>query len=464
MELRDYQQQAVDDIRAAFAQGHRKVIFQLPTGGGKTPIVSHIIKQVHGRKLRTWAIAHRKELIYQLRDTLARFEVNSGIIMSGHDFTAHRSQVCSIQTLARRLHYPLWDKPKWQPTLIICDEAHHARSSTYQKAFNKFPNALILGVTATPCRTDGKGLGDVFNHMVCGPSISQLVEQGYLVPPKYFVSANVMGDHNVRKTAGDYNLSDLGEAVSETRLEGDLVREWLDKAQGLQTIVFAVNIEHSERIVNQYLGAGIPAAHIDCETHPDRRQEILAEFAAGRIKVLSNCSIVTEGFDVPACSCVQIARPTQSTSLYFQQVGRALRPAAGKSHAIVLDHAGVYEFHGNVLTPMHWTLAKTKPKEAQPNWLGDQEAVEPKPKPEKVITHNGEEVLIEVPYCADRAWLEELNRLNRLARERHYKKGWVAYRLRERFPVLSLEQYRVIAKTLGYHWRWADRQVEAQAS
>lgn len=464
MGLRPYQQNGIDEIRDSFAVANRRVLYQLPTGGGKSKVLSHIVKSAYDKGSRVMMLAHRKELIYQLRGHVEGEGLQAGVIMAGHDFTSHRIQVASIQTLTRRLGYPLWDNSEWHPQLILTDECHHAKAASYQSVYNRFPNARLLGVTATPIRTDGKGLGDVFDDMVCGPQIHELVSAGFLCSPKYFCSGNVMGDRKVGRVAGDYNKRELGQAVSETRLEGNLVREWFAHAEGLQTIVFAVNVEHSQRIVNEYLAVNVPAAHLDHHSSPEHRAQVLADFAVGKIKILSNVGLVTEGFDVPATACVQLARPTQSLGLYYQMVGRALRTAPDKPEAIILDHAGCYLAHGNVLTPYHWKLHPTPEKEPQPDWLDDgqepREATTPK---ERIVTHDGREILVEVGFDFGDAWANELSRLNRLAQERSYKPGWVARQMQERFDDMDLAQYRILARSCGYHYQWADRQM-AKAS
>ena len=452
MQLRPYQTSAIAQLYEHYQAATKRVVLQIPTGGGKTATCAQIIKDCYGKGHSVLVLAHRTELLTQMQATLARFGISAGIIKAGHPKTPSLVQVASIQTYARRLAAPLQT-----PRLIVVDECHRLATGTqYQQVLSAHPDAFLLGLTATPIRLDGKGLGDIFEALIHGPQISELVEQGYLVPPSYRVCKSMIEGMSLRARSGDYSQRELDRVAGETLLQGDLVREWHTHAEALQTITFAINCDHSRSIVEAYRAAGIPAAHLDGSTPADERKRILGAFAAGLVRVLCNVGIVTEGFDVPAVACVQLARPTKSVSLYYQMVGRALRPAEGKFEAIVLDHAGCYAEHGNVLTPYHWELTTTKPKEVQPDWI-EREA---KPVKERVITCEGNEVLITIEYDADRAWFDELLRLKDIAEASRYKPGWVAARLSQRFPVLTLEQRKVVAKVLGYHWKWAERQME----
>lgn len=446
MQLREYQIKLKREIYQAWQEGATKVLAQLPTGGGKSCVLSSIVKDAEAKGYEVLVMAHRHELLEQLQGTLRRYEIFSGLIKSGYPYTPMPVQVASVQTMAKRL-----EKIELNPKLIVYDEAHHCTASTYRKILDFYPNAKVLGMTATPCRTDGKGLGDIFEVLVKGATIPELVELGSLVPPTYYVSRSVIFGLPVRTSGGDYHLGDLGNAVRESRIEGDLVREWKEKAEDLQTIVFAVNVEHSIEIVKKYREAGIPSHHLDCSIPPIERKAILSQFATGKIKVLSNVGIVSEGFDVPACSCVQIARPTKSLSLYFQMIGRALRPLKGKSEAIVLDHGGVYVELGCVMAPINWHLNESKPvknKEAQPDWI----VREPREIP--VLGVNEEEILIKVELGADSHWVLELQKLVALQKKRGYKALFVAHKLREKY-LLTEDQWKQVGKVLGFKRGWA---------
>jgi superfamily II DNA or RNA helicase len=444
MELRDYQIKMVNEVRAAMGQGVRRVLMQSPTGSGKTATFCHIVSSAESKGKTVLVLAHRQELIIQSWKTLKRYGIDAGVIMAGYKAHPTKSvQVASIQTLVRRLNHKHHDFD-----LIVYDEAHHARSSTSQKVFDRWPNAYVLGVTATPCRTDGKGLSDVFNTLIHGPQIAELIEMGFLVAPEYVTTPHEIDLSGVKITAGDYNRRQLAQAVRQAQIHGDLVSHWMTYAKGLQTIVFAVDCEHSRSIVDEYNEAGVVAAHVDGDTPSDERKKLIKSFSDGHIKILSNVGIFTEGFDLPEIACVQIARPTKSVSFYFQCIGRALRPANGKTKAIVLDHAGVYHDLGSVAEPRTWELTGTKKKR-------EKEAADQKEESsERIVEFDGTVRLVKVEN-GDTKWLKDLSSLLKSARDLGRKKGWVSFRFVELYPDPTDEQLKVVARALGYHWKWA---------
>jgi superfamily II DNA or RNA helicase len=364
--------------------------------------------------------------------------------MAGYDPNFQADiQVASVQSLLKRLHlYKHFD-------LIVCDEAHHSSSNSYLKIFAAYPKAYVLGVTATPCRIDGKGLGDLFSVLVHGEQVQALIDLGNLVPPKYITTPSSFDLADVKMTGGDYNKKQLAKAVRDAQIQGDLVKHWLEHAQDLQTIVFAVDCEHSREIVEQYRQSGIKAEHIDANTHFETRARIIKQFAAKEIQVLSNVSIFTEGFDLPEIACVQIARPTKSVSLYYQMVGRALRPLAGKTEAIVLDHAGVFHELGSVADPKYWELNETKPKRARER---DFEQTE-REKTEIKIDVTTKLVVV----CNNTPqWAKDLNGLLKSKAENNYKKGWVIHQFLKQCPAPDLIQAKTLGRALGFHHQWAD--------
>lgn len=324
----------------------------LPTGGGKTVIFSHISSLGVKRQRRVLVMMHRTELIHQAASKMRTYGMVPDIIQGNsewYDITG--CYVASVQTLSRR-DFPEVD-------LLIIDEAHHATAASYRKIIEEQirRGGKVLGVTATPVRTNGEGFQDLFEDLVLGPSMSELIAGGYLVPTKVYAAP--LGPDSLRsikKTGGDYNNKQLAEAVSQTIIKGALVEHWKKYAAGKKTVLFAVNVELSRRYVEEYRAAGVPAAHVDGETPADEREEIFRKFRSGEVLVLSNVSIATEGVDIPDCEVVQLARPTQSLSLYLQCVGRGLRPAPGKTHAIVLDHADCTLTHGFAEMDRIWSL------------------------------------------------------------------------------------------------------------
>ena len=359
MTLRDYQ--ASDDARITEAfQSHRRVLYVSPTGSGKTVVLCKRIQDAVAAGRTVDFIAHRKELIDQCSKKLTDNGIAHGIIMRGQRGDGDAPvQVCSIQTLIRREHR--------RADIGIVDEAHHAPSDSYQGALSAYP--FTLGVTATPCRLDGRGLGDCFDGMVVGSTARELTAAGWLVPSRVFAPTrpDLQGVHS---RAGDYIAAELQAAMDKPKLIGDIVDHWLRLAKGRPTVVFATGVKHSLSIVAAFRVAGVNAAHLDADTPIAERESILADLASNRLSAVSNCGILTEGWDAPIVSCVIIDRPTQSLSLYLQMVGRSLRPYPGKSDCLVLDHAGATLRHGFVADDREWSLDPSvrhgRPKDDSP--------------------------------------------------------------------------------------------------
>jgi len=349
MQLRPYQQQAIDDLRHAYRTGARAPLLCLPTGAGKTVVFAQIARSAAERGNRVLILVHRRELVRQASDKLATAEVNHGIIASGIRTTLSNVQVASVQTLVRRL-----DLCKWSPGLIIIDEAHHASSNTWQKILNHWPQALRLGVTATPVRTTGRGLADVFDHLTLGPSVADLIDADFLSHSRIYAPPQVADLSGIRTRAGDYANDQAAAAMDRPTVTGDAIAHYQRLAAGQQAIVFCCNVKHAVSVCDSFKTAGIAAALLLGTT--ENRDQVVADFAFHRIKLLITVDVVSEGFDVPAASCAILLRPTKSLGLYLQQVGRVLRPAAGKSHAIILDHVGNVTRHGFPDDHRHWSL------------------------------------------------------------------------------------------------------------
>lgn len=310
IKLRPYQIQGIRDIFDAWNPATKdlmNVLFQMPTGTGKTTVFSEIVRRARLKNKTILIVVHRKELVEQIVDRLSNFEIEAGII-SGQfkPDTEKEVQVATIQSLSNR-QYPAAD-------IIIIDECHHAKAATYKKLWEIYPKARFLGVTATPIRMSGEGFSDLFDILVNCGKLSEFVAQGYLVKVRHLVGMTP-NLSSIRVKMNDYAQDELGELMQDTELMADLVESYHKKAEGKKTIVFAVNIEHSRQIVQRYRMEGIPADHIDANTPKKEREEILQRFRDGQIKVLSNVDIVSEGFDVPDCEVVQLARPTKSLPL-----------------------------------------------------------------------------------------------------------------------------------------------------
>lgn len=356
--IRPYQAESIDDLTTAVAHGARRVLLVAPTGSGKTVIFSRIIQHATSNGKKVLFLAHRREIVNQTTDKLDQLGVPSGIIMSGDEWDHTQPvTVASIQTL----HSWMIRRKRMSPPkadVVFIDEAHHYNSSkTWQDILALYPEAYILGATATPINRRGRGLGHFFDAMVKCPTIEELTEQKYLVPVRYFVPSlpDLAG---IKVTAGDYNEKQLENRMDKPKIIGDICENWARQKDCVnrKTLIFATGIKHSIHIVEEFTKIGVKAAHVDGHTDKSERDRIVKEFSEGDIQVLSNCAVFTEGTDIPAASCLIFARPTKSLLLYLQVAGRGLRPYPGKENLIMLDHAGVVKEHGAVAQDWEWKL------------------------------------------------------------------------------------------------------------
>lgn len=351
MSLRLYQIDIIEEARRLMKQGKRSLLVQSPTGSGKTLLTAHMLKTAAEKGMASIFLVHRRELVKQSVRAFSDVRVPHGVIAAG--FCEDRTplvQVASVQTLAKRL-----DKIR-KPKLIVYDECHHIAAGSWAKVHSSFPDAFHIGLTATPQRLDGTGLGKWFTHMINGPSVSWLIEHGYLSPYSLFAppSPNLAGVHT---RMGDFVKSELDQALNKPTITGDAIRHYQIHASNKRAVVFCCSVEHSKNVVAQFNHAGIPAAHVDGETDVTERDSAIRRFSRGEILVLSNVELFGEGFDLPAIEAAILLRPTQSLGLYLQQVGRALRPSPGKQKAIILDHAGLVEKFGLPDEERDWSLA-----------------------------------------------------------------------------------------------------------
>ena len=351
MILRQYQLDVVAKILACVA---RLILLVAPTGSGKTVIAAEIIRAYQAQGKRVVFVAHRREIVHQTRDHLAEFGIDAGIILADHPTDPDALvQVCSIQTLHARCIRGRQEIPA--ADLLIIDEAHHARAGTYRLLIEKYPNAKIIGLTATPCRGDGRGLGNVFEVMLECPQVQDLIDQGHLVATKVFAPStpDLTG---VKTRMGDYVESQLAERVNTAELVGDIVSEWHRLAERRKTVIFASGVAHSRHLEDEFRKSGVRVTHLDGTTDKRERDEILRRLDRGEIEVVCNAMVLVEGWDMPCVSCCVLARPTKSLGLFRQMVGRVLRPAPGKADALVLDHSGATIRHGFVEHPVVWPL------------------------------------------------------------------------------------------------------------
>lgn len=351
--LRSYQVEGDAAVQAVRAEDPRaRVLAVAPTGAGKTTLFGHWVLGEVARGGRALVIAHRTELIAQARARLIAQGLPAsdvGVVMGdgrmivdGRTVQCARPhapvQVCSIDTLRRRV------LPRGV-TLVVIDEAHRSLSKSYRDVINAYPDAFVVGVTATPYRADERGLGDLYNRLVVVTSPRALMAEGYLSEPRVFSHPHRADVSKVATVAGDYNEKQLAEACDRKELLGSIVEHWQKHLAGVRTVAFAVNVQHSRHLVDQLVAAGVPAEHIDGETPADQRAAILRRVDRGDTLVVSNCGVLCEGWDQPSVKGCILARPTKSRSLYIQQAGRVLRPWQGAT-PIILDHAGCVLEHG----------------------------------------------------------------------------------------------------------------------
>lgn len=361
IQLRPYQTSLIDGGRNAYREGKRAVLFNLPTGGGKTVTASTIVHGAAQKSNVVWWLCHRRELVAQASATFHSLGIQHGTVQSGHvSNPGALVQVGSIQTVAKRLH----ELP--EPALIVFDEAHHIGAASWADIFHRFPKARVLGLTATPWRLDGQGLGQWFQAMIEGPTVAELIENGSLC--RYRLFAPAMPDlSGVATAAGDYQRGALAAAMDKPQIVGDAIGHYKRLCGGKRAVVFAAGVDNSKHIVAQFLDAGVPAEHVDGSMTAFERDAAVERFRSGQTLILSNSDLFGEGFDVPAIEAAILLRPTKSLSLHLQQVGRALRPCAGKDEAIILDHAGNSLLHGLPDDVREWSLDdREKKKRAAP--------------------------------------------------------------------------------------------------
>ena len=363
MKLFDYQKDMVMRIEKAFRL-YRSVMAQMPTGTGKTVVLASVVESFLGEHplKSVWIVAHRRELVSQIQETIERVFSNrlaekedgssDNLIEKPLDsslFTLRSSLIkaMSIQWLAR--HY---DEIGEEPGMIVIDEAHHALAKTYKEMWERFPKAKFLGLTATPCRLNGKGFIDLFDVLVQSWSVPEFISKGRLATYDFVsiksngVTQRLIDSLQKRGADGDYQNKEMDMLLNKRPSIERLYRSFEEYGKDRKGIVYAINISHAKKIVELYQEHGIKAVAIDSKTPAAERQADIEAFKKGDIQVLVNVDIFSEGFDCPDVEFVQLARPTLSLAKYLQMVGRGLRVAKGKKCCVIIDNVGLYRVFG----------------------------------------------------------------------------------------------------------------------
>ncbi len=453
--LRDYQHDGVDKIRAEFKHTQR-VIYRLSTGGGKTRLFSYICEATAAKGKRILIMAHRHQIVRQISATLREFGIPHGMILSGYTMTNHSVQVAMVQTAARRISRLA------VPDLIITDEVHHAVCPQYKMIFAAFPNALSLGVTATPARTDGRGLREVFDVMVHGPEMRWLIDQKYLADFVYY-RPPTMGDFSgIKRRAGELDAGQNAAAMDKPVITGCAIDHWFEHLPHQPTVVFCVNIKHAESVAADFQERGVRAFSIDGRMDTDTQDKLIKGLRSGDVEVLVSCQLVSEGVDIPEVSGIIDLARTLSLTKYMQDAGRALRPKKDGRHAIILDHVNNLDVHqGPPDMERAWSLDGCEKKTTIPTnrqcetcfWIGA-----PGQKPScgfgAMCGLAGS-----APGTTDRTPEQVDGQL--IKYDGSWQKGWDltapgAYALTE-LELLAAgdpDKLKAIAKARGYHWMW----------
>lgn len=336
-QLFDYQQDLVDKARNALAAGNQGVLIVSPPGSGKSVVISEIARLTVKKSGHVLFFVHRQELVKQIKDSFKQQGVD-----------LNHCTIMTVGKVANRLKI----LPK--PNLIIVDESQHSRAKTYRKIFDYYSDVPRLGFTGSPWRLSGKGFKDIYSAMVQGPTTKWLIEHHKLAP--FTVYGYQLGDKSTLKngSTGDYTKKSL-DNYTKSIIHGDIVKSWLKFAKDRKTIIYCHSTSFSKEVAQSFRDAGINAVHADAKTPESKRDKIMADFKEGKIKILCNVDLVSEGFNVPDCSCVVLLRPTQSLVIYLQQSMRAMRYQPNK-HAIIIDQVGNFERFGLPDTDYKWTL------------------------------------------------------------------------------------------------------------
>ena len=408
IKLFDYQENMKERIEKALRL-HRSVMAQMPTGTGKTYLLTAVIDSFvsNNPKENVWIVAHRRELVSQIDETVRKFHSYSA---SNTSSLLSSVKAMSIQWLMR--HY---DEIEEEPGMIVIDEAHHALAKTYKEMWERFPNAKFLGLTATPCRLNGKGFTDLFDVLVQSWAVPEFISKGRLATYDFVsiksdgVTQRLIDSLQKRGADGDYQNKEMDRLLNKKPSIERLYRSLEEYAKDRKGIVYAINISHAQKITKLYQEHGVKAIAIDSKTPAMERQQDIEAFKKGDIQVLVNVDIFSEGFDCPDVEFVQLARPTLSLAKYLQMVGRGLRVAKGKKNCVIIDNVGLYRVFGLPSQVWNWNAMfegklkvgkkKETPKEREFFLMNEeQDDIQIHPDSEMMMVMSHEELLQTIQY------------------------------------------------------------------
>lgn len=436
--LYDYQEKLVDQARHILLD-KPGVLIQSAPGSGKSVMIAEVVKNAVNKGSHILFIVHRKELSYQIENTLKK----------------HGVDLTHVDILSEKRAKNIMDKLT-PPKIIVTDETHHSRAKTYKDIYDYFPNALRVGFTATPWRANGKGFTDIYDVMVKGPSVEWLIKNNKLADYEY-KSVVLVDESKLKKSStGDYTKKSMDNAIPKA-IYGNIVENYKKFANGQKTILYAHSVETSKDIAEQFRNAGINAEHADAKTSATERDRIMSDFKNGTIKVLCNVDLISEGFDVPDCTCVILSRPTDSLVLFMQQAMRSMRYQPNKK-ALIIDHVGNYARHGLPDTPHDWERyfkgAQSKRKKKQNDAPALAECTE--------CFTVFETKLKACPNCGHELKLEEQKGLEQKDAEltdiKPFKVDYTLKRyskdLKDKKDLKSLEDYYLYTKANNYKESW----------
>lgn len=350
--LRLYQEELVTAVSQAWRQGFKAPCIVLPCGGGKSCIAAEMARRTTWNGKRVLFLVHRRELVDQIFKTFVRW----GVLMD-------LCEVGMVQTFTRRL------KKLKKPALIITDENHHSLAQSYRRIYEYFPDVPRVGITATPIRLNGDGLGDVNDKLIIGVTAKWLIENSCLAPYDYY-APDVTDLTGIHTKMGEYVTADIEKAMIKNTVFGDMIKYYKQLAEGKKAVCYCASVSHSQATAEAFRAAGITAEHIDGASPKAERERIISAFRRGEIMILCNVDLISEGFDVPDCECAILLRPTHSVTLFIQQSMRCMRFKPGK-RAVIIDHVGNYARFGMPDDDREWSLDKKEKSQRKNSVIGN---------------------------------------------------------------------------------------------